>query len=172
MRTQENSRVATCEIGTELGIKTKQDYPPPSLADAKAALKFIDADCDHDLWVKIGMALKSEFDDDEAYSVFEEWSKTGDKYNSDSLINTWTSIGEKANNGDSTTIRTLFYHAKENGYKSGSIDPNEQAIKLPIHNTVDATSTKKTKPVNLHPKLPQDLHRKLPHPESLIMAHI
>jgi len=26
--------------------------------------------------------------------------------------------------------------------------------------------------VNLHPKLPQDLHRKLPHPESLIMAHI
>ncbi len=26
--------------------------------------------------------------------------------------------------------------------------------------------------VYLHPKLPQDLHRKLPHPESLIMAHI
>jgi len=26
--------------------------------------------------------------------------------------------------------------------------------------------------VNLHPKLPQVLHPKLPHPESLIMAHI
>ena len=26
--------------------------------------------------------------------------------------------------------------------------------------------------VYLHPKLPQDLHWKLPHPESLIMAHI
>ena len=109
MSTPEKGQGATCEIGTGRGTRIKREYPPPTLADAKAALKFIDADCDHNLWVKMGMALKSEFDDDDkAYLLFEEWSKTGDKYDPGSLIDTWISIGEKAETGDSTTIRTLF----------------------------------------------------------------
>jgi len=44
-------------------------------------------------------------------------------------------------------------------------------ISLIIEDT-DKEEKAKGKSVNLHPKLPQDLHRKLPHPESLIMAHI
>jgi putative DNA primase/helicase len=124
----------------------KNKYPPATLADAKAALKFIDADCDHDVWVKIGMALKSEFDEKEAYAAFKEWSETGDKYDPDSFINTWASIGEKAETGESITIGTLFFYAKENGYTTDIIDPNEQAIKLSIPKTAEATTVKKAKP--------------------------
>lgn len=123
----------------------KNTFPPTTLADVRAALKFIDADCDHDVWVKIGMALKSEFNDDEAFLLFEEWLKTGDKYDPDAFINTWISIGEKAETGESITIGTLFFYAKENGYKPGKTDPNEQAIKLPAPKAAKKPSTKTTK---------------------------
>jgi len=129
----------------ERQTRVTREYPPPTLADAKAALKFIDADCDHDIWVKIGMALKSEFGED-GWFLFDTWSSKGEKYDPTACIDTWASFGEKAEIGESITIGTLFFYAKENGYKSGIIDPNEQVINLPGNKTAEIASAKKAKP--------------------------
>jgi len=100
-------------------------YPPATLADAKAALKFIDADCDRDTWVKVAMSLKSEFTE-KGYPLFEEWSARGDKYDPTACFATWTSISKEGG----VTICTLFGLAKEAGYKfdGQAADPNTHKL--------------------------------------------
>ncbi len=53
-------------------------------------LSFIPAD-DREDWIKIGMALKSEFGDS-GFSLFEEWSKSSVKYDSNAVKSVWRSF--------------------------------------------------------------------------------
>ena len=50
------------------------------MAVIKAALAYISANCDHDSWVKIGMALHA-WDPVAGFEVWDDWSQTGvEKY--------------------------------------------------------------------------------------------
>lgn len=69
---------------------------------------------DRNIWIKVGMALKSEYGDI-GFSLFNDWSKSADNYNTKSATASWRSFKTGA-----TTIGTLFYLAKQNGW--GQLD--------------------------------------------------
>jgi hypothetical protein len=52
-----------------------------SLDDVADLLNKTSPDCPYDVWVKLGMALKSIFGED-AYAVWQKWSETGSSYDS------------------------------------------------------------------------------------------
>ena len=52
-----------------------------------SALASIPADCDRDEWVRIGMAIKSEFPSDEGFDMFDTW---GDVPNSVAGLSRWS----------------------------------------------------------------------------------
>ena len=73
----------------------------------REALSFIPAS-DRDLWVKMGMAVKSEFGDD-GFQIWDSWSQGDGSYNAKDSLATWKSL--KSSGG--ITIRSLFKEAKD-----------------------------------------------------------
>lgn len=53
-------------------------------------LQFIPAD-ERDTWVKVGMALKSEYGE-QGFELFDRWSQSSQKYQSSSVISAWKSF--------------------------------------------------------------------------------
>src|SRR5919108_283773 len=89
-------------------------------ANIRAALSFIPA-YDRDLWLRMGMAIKSELGD-EGYSLWAEWSEQDPSWNERDGRAVWRSI---KHNGK-VTIATLFYEAKLRGYKpNGQYPPGD-----------------------------------------------
>ena len=76
--------------------------------------KFVD---DRSLWCDIGMALHSSGLPD-ARALYDEWSKGSTKFDIGGQDQLWNSL-RRGNNGRRITIKTLFYHARQNGW----IDP-------------------------------------------------
>jgi len=85
---------------------------PPSLATIQEAISFVSPDCEREQWAKIGMALKSELNG-EGLTLFDEWSQQGISYNKQDVTDTWKSI----QGSGGVKIATLFYLAKQNGWK-------------------------------------------------------
>jgi putative DNA primase/helicase len=81
-----------------------------SLEKARVALQFIQP-VDRDVWVKIGMSLKSEFDED-GFDAWDQWSQGADSYNQKSAKVVWKSIRASGKVG----IGTLFHAAKLAGW--------------------------------------------------------
>ena len=95
----------------------------------KDALSFIPANLPRDDWAKVLAAIKSEFDNDEGFSLAESWSQTADSYNAKSLRDTWKSL--KATGG--VKIGTLFFMAQQNGFvlpdpNKGSTEPDPATV--------------------------------------------
>lgn len=88
-----------------------------SIESVKSALEYISADCSNDEWVIQGFALKHAFGD-AGFSVFDEWSKTSDKYNPREMKARWASFGRR----DGVTLGTLFHTAKQNGWMPSFIE--------------------------------------------------
>ena len=78
----------------------------------RAALAYIPASLARDEWARVGMAIKSEFDDDTGRDLFEAWSATADGHDAASTRSTWRSI--KAGGG--VAIGTLLHLAKQSGF--------------------------------------------------------
>jgi putative DNA primase/helicase len=78
---------------------------------ARSALAFIPAD-DRDLWVRMGMALKSELGD-AGFDLWDSWSRQSNRYNERDARDVWRSC--KANGG--VTAGTLFHEAKARGWR-------------------------------------------------------
>ena len=78
---------------------------------ARSALTFIPPD-DRDLWIRIGMALKSELGDP-GFDLWDAWSRQADSYNERDARDVWRSC--KANGG--VTAGTLFHEAKARGWR-------------------------------------------------------
>ena len=95
-----------------------------SLDQARQALSFIPAD-DRDTWVRMGMALKAEFND--AFDVFDAWSDTASNYNAKTVAATWRSFKRSGRSG----IGSLLLEAKNNGFVLENTDyqaPTAEAI--------------------------------------------
>jgi len=76
----------------------------------REALHFIPAD-DREVWVQMGMAIKSELGDD-GFEIWNSWSQSASNYDPKAVADAWKSI--KSYGG--ITIATLFHTAKVHGY--------------------------------------------------------
>jgi len=93
-----------------------------SNAAIQAALTFIPSD-ERDLWVRIGMALKSECGDADGFTLFETWSESAASFDAKAAKATWKSFEL----GGSVTIATLVAEAKLRGF-----DPKQYAPAKPM----------------------------------------
>jgi putative DNA primase/helicase len=78
----------------------------------RAALAAIPAG-DRELWLRIGMALKSELPGDDGLELFDAWSQSAENYDAKAVRSTWRSF--KVSGG--ITVGTLFHEAKARGWK-------------------------------------------------------
>jgi putative DNA primase/helicase len=75
------------------------------------ALSFVPPN-DRDIWLKMGMAIKSELGDT-GYDVWEAWSQQDESFNEKDARDVWKSI--RANG--KVTPGTLFHEARANGWR-------------------------------------------------------
>lgn len=96
--------------------------------EIEAALSFISPDLPRSEWIQVGMALRHELDDS-GFSLFDDWSSGGEKYDVRDTRDAWRSFKPSGNGSGTVTIGTLFHMAKEGGFRlrkehdSGSIIP-------------------------------------------------
>lgn len=99
---------------------TRTDTPTND-TDITAALAFVDPDCSRTEWVKIGLALRHHFRDDEqaGLSLFDTWSAgelgswdCPDSYVVEHIESQWFSFKPDG----ATTAGTLFYEAIRQGW--------------------------------------------------------
>jgi len=77
-------------------------------------LNFIDADIEHDKWIRVGMAIHSATNGAGFY-LWDGWSSKGSKYDgSETLSTRWHSFGKSAN---PVQLGTLVHYAIEGGYE-------------------------------------------------------
>ncbi|WP_178861269.1 PriCT-2 domain-containing protein [Thiomicrorhabdus cannonii] len=89
-----------------------QKMPGFSLEQADDMLNCLDPGMPRADWVKVMMAIKSEFGD-AAKEVTRNWSAGSDSYIAKDFESTWKSIRSDGQ----ISIGTLYYMAKENGYQ-------------------------------------------------------
>jgi hypothetical protein len=82
---------------------------PVELDQVQSMLRFIPAH-DRPQWIRVGMALKSEFGDN-GFSTFDDWSQGAENYNPKSANSAWKSFNDGA-----IGIGSLIHLAKENGW--------------------------------------------------------
>lgn len=95
--------------------QSSHDYSENEISNEQIEemLSFIDPDCDHETWIKIGMAIHHATNGG-GFALWDKWSAKGSKYpNSDILNNRWASLGKSSNQA---TIGSLIHIAKESGY--------------------------------------------------------
>ena len=83
-----------------------------SHADIADMLRYVDADCPYDTWIRIGMAVHHATGGT-GQAVWDAWSATGSKYDSDVMESHWHSFGRSAN---PVTLGTLVHHAEAGGW--------------------------------------------------------
>jgi len=95
-------------------VKTPQkaatvDYSDPTNEQLMDLLAYI-PNTERDLWIKVGMGLKSTLGD-AGFALWDTWSATGyEKYKSSDTRTCWRSF-----RGDGVGIATIVYQARENG---------------------------------------------------------
>ena len=83
-------------------------------SDLQGMLAHISPDCDHDQWIKVGMAIHHATSG-AAFDVWDDWSSKGAKYpGSKQLSIRWDSFGKTDR---PVTIGTLFHYAEIGGWQ-------------------------------------------------------
>lgn len=88
------------------------------------ALHFIPA-TDRDTWVKMGMAVKSEFGD-AGFPIWNSWSESDESFDATDAKDVWKSIKSNAK----VTAGTLFHEAKARGWRDDGTHPKLTAEAL------------------------------------------
>jgi putative DNA primase/helicase len=83
---------------------------PPTLQQCRAMLTFIAA-TDRNTWVRMGMALHSEYSGDDGFNAFDTWSQSAENYDAKHAHSVW-----KGFKPGKVRIGTLIDKAKRNGY--------------------------------------------------------
>ena len=82
-----------------------------TLDQAREALQFVSSD-ERDVWVRMAMALKSEFGED-AFHIWDSWSMSSDSYKASSAKAVWKSCSA----GGRVTIGSLLKAAHDGGWR-------------------------------------------------------
>ncbi|NCC28735.1 MAG: hypothetical protein EOM22_11475 [Gammaproteobacteria bacterium] len=80
--------------------------------EIRSALGFVDPDESYDIWIQIGMALRSTGADN-AFGLWNEWSQIGPKYQAAVMRLKWGSFTDKPNG---VALPTLFKLAQDRGW--------------------------------------------------------
>jgi hypothetical protein len=84
---------------------------PEKVTEIRSALDFINAD-DRDIWLRVGMALKSSEAGQQAYGLWTEWSRSSPKFDAADQRKTWDYITPEGGVG----LSTIFFMAKDAGW--------------------------------------------------------
>lgn len=99
--------------------------PEITFATAKEALESLDADISRPEWLNCAAALKHQFghtDEEAAYTLFDEWSATGQKYGGEKETRkTWESLRPTPVGRLPVTIRSLLRAAEAAGWDSKKV---------------------------------------------------
>lgn len=93
-------------------LNEKRGVRTHSRESISEALSCIPAD-DRDMWIRMGMAVKSEMGDD-GYSLWDEWSQSAANYDAKDAKAQWRSFSFKSGG---ITIGTLIHEAQSRGFK-------------------------------------------------------
>lgn len=108
---------------------------PEQVADIRTALAWIPNDERGD-WLRVGFALKSTGAGEQAYELWEEWSRATPaggvhpKFNEKDQRYTWEHATELRADGREVTLLTLFYMAIERGYEGPVPDDLDPEIEM------------------------------------------
>lgn len=97
--------------GVAMTYIPRQDDGPAAMERAADALEYIDAH-DRENWLRMGMALKSEFND-AGFSIWDDWSRSAENYSQNDAMIVWRGI----KSGGGVGIGSLFHLARENGWR-------------------------------------------------------
>ena len=82
-------------------------------SDLRDMCAFIDPSCDHETWIRVGMALHHATQGS-GLSLWDDWSAGGDSYPGyEQLDKRWQSFGKSSN---PVSLGTLMHYAREGGY--------------------------------------------------------
>lgn len=84
-----------------------------SHGDIADMLAHISPDVDYDTWIRIGMAVHHGTGGS-GFSVWDDWSGRGEKYDAKNMDSHWHSFGRSAN---PVTLGTLIHHAEQGGWQ-------------------------------------------------------
>ena len=114
--------------------------------DLAEILSHVDPDCDHETWVRCGMALHHA-SGGAAFDVWDEWSQRGNKYPGKAALDKrWHSFGKASN---PVTIGTLIYHAQQGGYRPPVTIPETDADTRPDNEPFDTSHIDLLRPPGL-----------------------
>lgn len=106
---------------------------------AREALNFI-LPVDRDTWLRMGMAIKSEFGD-AGFDMWDTWSQSADSYRANDARDVWRSITPEGG----VNIGTLFYDAKANGWRDNGMHQKLTPEDLDQRNRIAAEQAAKEK---------------------------
>lgn len=97
----------------------KVDGVDSSWDEITSALSYVDPDCSRDDWINIGMGLQwageHTYNPDQAFAIWDEWSKRGAKYPGErAILGQWRSFNHAK--GSVVTLGTLFHLARKSGW--------------------------------------------------------
>ena len=90
--------------------------------DVRDALEAIDPDCNYRVWTEVACALRHQFSNEgearEAFDLFDAWSARGIKYRGvKETACKWRSFRPYAKGRNPVTVRSLFKHSMDAGWK-------------------------------------------------------
>lgn len=84
-------------------------------AEIEDALRYVDSDA-RDAWLRVGMAIHSEFANEDGFNLWSDWSSSSDKFDSTQQRYTWDRLDSYGGVG----LSTIFYMAQSNGWRGTS----------------------------------------------------
>jgi hypothetical protein len=96
-------------------LVTSDDIEAPVTKSQMAnMLKSIDPnELDYDNWLKIGMAIKSQYPEEDGLEMWEDWSRGGERFKENECGVRWNGFSDFGK----VRAGTLFFHAKEGGWQ-------------------------------------------------------
>lgn len=111
------------------GPAVERVLPPAERASLESALRVLDPDESYAQWIHVGMALQSTDAGEEAFELWDMWSRQGGKYKGPAdLRKHWRSFGKR---DQEVTVASLYHYAQESGWEMNGhaavVDSHQQA---------------------------------------------
>lgn len=95
--------------------KPRNDSDNPDAARVADALRYVSDNDNYQSWLRVGMALH-DWDQDNGYNLWLDWSRTSDKFDEEVCSLKWDSF-KPSSNGHRVTILSVFKDAWAKGWK-------------------------------------------------------
>lgn len=97
-----------------------------TIDDAAGALAVLDPDCSMQDWIEVGAGLKHQFNNTEAYELWDSWSAKGRKYvSAEETAYRWGTLRANPSDRAPVTIRSVFKKAQLRGWSNPTLIKRE-----------------------------------------------